>query len=553
MESVNRSQSPEKDETDAAYTSPGAEKAATTSDDNIDTPTQPTRTISPARFWITILSLSLLGFVSALDVTIIPPALPTIIENLGGSTQYIWTANSFVLASSVFQPLVGQLANILGRKMPTIASISLFIIGSGIAGGATNLAMLIAGRAVQGVGAGGIYVLIDIVTCDFVPLRERGKFLGIVQASGGVAAALGPVVGGALAAKNWHWIFYINLPICALPLLTIILFMHAHKGTGADTFRNLDYVGNLVFTPSVFAVLYALISGGIEHPWSSWRVLVPLVIGLAGWAFFHLYQHYFASNPSIPTRLFTTRTSATGFALSFLSAVLLQTIGFFLPVYFQSVLGTSVSLSGVYFLPVTVGVLFSAAGAGVVLSKFGQYRPLHVVAFALSVLGYGLVHLLDQSTYKAVWVILELLLSVGLGITISTILPAILAALPDSDVASANAAFSFVRTFGFTWGVTLASIIFNAVFNRNLSQIELPSLRDELRNGGAYAFASQVEKVKPLIDAESWNQILRVYIASLRSVWWFGLGTSILALLLVVVEEDLVLSTELETDYGLHD
>ncbi|KAI0100866.1 major facilitator superfamily domain-containing protein [Nemania sp. FL0031] len=535
-----------------AYTTPDAEKPIVRLPDTIDTAMQPSDRISPARFWITILSLSLLGFISALDVTIIPPALPTIIAHIGGSTQYIWIANSFVLASSVLQPLVGQLANILGRKAPTIGSVSLFIIGSGIAGGASNVAMIIAGRAIQGVGAGGIYVLIDIVTCDFVPLRDRGKFLGIVQASGGVAAALGPVLGGVLAERNWRWIFYINIPICALPLLTIILFMHAHRGTGEDTFRNLDYVGNLVFTPSIFAILYGLISGGTENPWSSWRVIVPLALGAVGWAFFHAYQHFYAPRPSIPTRLFISRTSATGFALSFLSAILIQTAGFFLPIYFQSVLGTSVSMSGVYFLPVTVGILFSAAGAGVLLSKYGLYRPLHFVAFALSILGFGLFHLLGPSTHKAVWAILELIVAIGFGITISTILPAILAALPDSDVASANAAFSFVRTFGFTWGVTLASIIFNAVFNHNLSQIQSPEPRDRLRNGGAYAFASQAEKIKLLIDSESWDQILRVYTVSLRSVWWFGLGISVLALLLVGIEEDLVLSTELKTEYGLH-
>ncbi|KAI1127994.1 major facilitator superfamily domain-containing protein [Nemania abortiva] len=504
---------------------------------------------SPTQFWITILSLCLLGFISALDVTILPPALPTITASIGGSSQYIWIANSFVLAQSVLQPLIGQLANILGRKIPVVASIVLFIVGSGIAGGARNVAMLIAGRAVQGVGGGGIYVLIDIVTCDLVAPRHRGKFLGIVQSCAGVAAALGPVLGGLLAARAWRWIFYLNIPVCALPLFTIA-FSRTRKADASSTFRNLDYVGNLVFTPSIAAILYGLISGGSEHPWSSWRVILPLALGTAGWVFFHLHQRYFARNPSIPSRLFLTRTSATGFALTFLSAIIGQTAGIFLPVYFQSVAGTTVLISGVLFIPVTVGILFAAATAGVLLSKHGQYRPLHFAGFAFCILGYGLFQLFSRSTHKALVVVAELVAAVGFGIPISTVLPAILAALPESDVASANAAFSFIRTFGYTWGVTIASIIFNAAFDARLDRIGDAGLRDRLRNGGAYALASQARGLGETIDPETWGQVVSVYVASLRAVWWFGLGASALALLLVGLERELELSTELNAEYA---
>lgn len=144
------------------------------------------------RFWMTIVALSLLSFISALDVTIIATALPLISEEIGGARDYVWIANSFVFASAVLQPLIGQLANILGRKLPLITSILLFMLGSGLAGGARNPAMLITGRTVQGLGAGGIYVLIEIVCCDLVPLRERGKYLAIVNVWAAVAAALGP-------------------------------------------------------------------------------------------------------------------------------------------------------------------------------------------------------------------------------------------------------------------------------------------------------------------------------------------------------------------------
>jgi MFS family permease len=159
------------------------------------------------RFWGIFVALCLLAFISAFDVAIITTALPTITADIGGAEQYVWIANSFVVASSVFQPLVGQLANIFGRRVPLIVCTALFALGSGVAGGANNVGMLIAGRAVQGVGAGGVYVLLDIVCCDLVPLRQRGKYLGLMNSWSGVAAGIGPVAGGALAEWNWRWMY----------------------------------------------------------------------------------------------------------------------------------------------------------------------------------------------------------------------------------------------------------------------------------------------------------------------------------------------------------
>lgn len=164
----------------------------------------------PARFWMIIVALSLLAFISSLDAMIIGTALPTITAEVGGASVYVWIANCFVFAASAVQPLIGQLADILGRKTPIAGCVVLFAVGSGIAGGATNPAMLIAGRTIQGVGAGGIYVLMDIIICDLVPLRDRGRWLALINAWAGVAAALGPVLGGALGQHNWRWIFYLK-------------------------------------------------------------------------------------------------------------------------------------------------------------------------------------------------------------------------------------------------------------------------------------------------------------------------------------------------------
>lgn len=511
-----------------------------------------------AHFWIIICSLSLLAFISALDVMIITTALPTIVSEIGGANHFVWIANSFVIASCVLQPLVGQLADLLGRKLPTVASVALFIVGSAMAGAAQGPGLLIAGRTVQGVGAGGMYVLIDVVCCDLVPLRERGKYLGIVNSTAAVAAAIGPVIGGAMAASNWRWIFYMNIPICAVPLISLLLFMRMKKtedGNGSrypSKARQIDLVGNLVFIPSMVALVFGLVTGGIETPWSSWRVILPLVVGILGWVVFHVHQH-FAVNASIPSRLFANRTSAAAFALTFLSSVATQAISYFLPVYFQAIQGNTVDRSGINFLPLAIGTLVSAVIAGVLLSQFGMYRVLHLVAFACSIIAFGLLTTLDGSTPTVAWAFFELIASAGAGIPVSTLLPAIMAALSESDVAAATAAFSFIKTFGYIWGVTIPSILFNAIANNNLDLIPSAEIRSQLADGGAYSFASQAHRLQSMLPSDLWSRVETVYLRALDSIWWFSLAISILGFGIVGLERGLELRTELETDYGLED
>lgn len=263
------------------------------------TPPTPTQQKRGVRFWGTIVCLCLLSFLSALDVTVITTALPTITDDIGGARQYVWIANSFVVASSVMQPLFGQLANIFGRRTPLVASVAAFTLGSTLAGSARDAGLLIAGRTTQGIGAGGMYVLLDIVCCDLVPLRDRGTYMGLIFACAGVAAALGPPVGGALAAANWRWIFYMNLPICGLVLAGLLFFMQVRSGavqakelSVMAKIGRIDIVGSLIFTPSMIALLFGLIEGGTQYPWSSWRVLLPLLLGAIGWICFHAQQFF---------------------------------------------------------------------------------------------------------------------------------------------------------------------------------------------------------------------------------------------------------------------
>lgn len=344
-----------------------------------------------------------------------------------------------------------------------------------------------------------------------------------------------------------------NIPICGVALAVILLFMRVKTGTvrpGMSKLEQVDWLGNLIFIPSMVSLLLGLVMGGIQHPWSSWHIILPRALGLTGWIAFHFQQSASITRwPSVPARLFANRTSSTAYVLTFLASLLVQSAAYFLPVWFQAVLGTTVLQSGVKFLPFAIGTLFFAVVGGVSLSKFGAYRPLHAAAFALSAIGFGLFTILTTSTAR--WAVFQLIASAGLGITQSTLLPAIMAGLPEADVAASAAVYSFIRTFGFVWGVTMPSIIFNAIVNKNLDLISSDALRDQLRNGAAYSFASHVHGVRNELESERWNEIIMVYTKGLNVIWWVALGISIAALVGVAGEKDLELRNELETEYGI--
>lgn len=292
--------------------------------------------------------------------------------------------------------------------------------------------------------------------------------------------------------------------------------------------------------------------GGNQYSWSSWRIILPLVLSCVGWIVFHI-QQYWTPNPSIPSRLFRNRTSITGYLLTFISSVIVQAQSYFFPIHFQAILSTTILQSGTNFLPFAIGTLGFAATSGILLSKFGAYRPLHATAFALSAIGFGLYTLLDDHSSRAAWAVFELIASAGCGLILSVLLPAIMAALPEADVASAAAAFAFMKTFGYIWGVTIASIMFDAVFDRNLHLISSPKLRSVLRDGSACSFASQVHLERDSFSGEEWRELVLVYTRSLRAIWWVGLGLSLIGFFAVGFERGLELRKTLDTDYGIDD
>jgi MFS family permease len=514
-------------------------------------------TSTPAKhgfgFYMIIFSLAVVVFFSAMDATIIVTAFPTISRELHGGDKYVWIANCFVLASTVVQPLVGQLANIFGRRNPMLISVSLFAIGSGVAGGATNIAMLIAGRTLMGLGSGGIMVLMELIICDLVSLRERGKYLGLILGGSGLGVPLGPVIGGALAQANWRWVFYINLPVCAVTLVLLIIFLRLKYTPEASwklALARIDYFGSVLFITSITSILLGLILGGTVFPWSSWRVILPLVLGFVGWAFFHVFEYSsWCKEPIIPPHIFGNRTTTTALVLTFTSGMLLEWTTFFLPVYFMGVLTTSPLKAGVDVLPFTIFVVPCAMVSGVLITIYGTYRPIHSASFAIGAVAYGLLSLLDEQSSRAAWICFQLLIAASIGLHMMSTLPAVLAPLPESDVAAATGTFAFLRVFGWVWGISIPSIVFNGQFNKHLHEIDNVELRDTLANGASYGYASQGFLLG--LSGTEREQTVKVYAQAMKTVWQVAAAFSAVAFLMVFLEKHVVLRTELNTEFGI--
>ncbi|KAI4199284.1 MAG: hypothetical protein LQ346_002593 [Caloplaca aetnensis] len=517
------------------------------------------------RFWAIIAALAVTGLLTALEATITSTALPTIIEELGGASLYVWVINLYFLTMTAFQPLYGQLANVFGRRYPLIFATAIFTFGSGICGGAHNIAMMIAGRALQGIGgernsanafaAGGVNVLIEIVVCDMVPLRERGNYLAIIFGLIALGTALGPVFGGLIVQhSSWRWCFYLNLPIGGAALVMLVAFLQVNweKETNVRTkLRRIDWIGNTLFVASVVAVLIALSWAGTVYAWSTFRIIVPLVLGFVGFAVFLLYESSkFCAEPTMPVHLFTNRTSLVAFILTFLHSVVTIWALYFLPIYFQGVLGSSPGRSGVQLLPTVLFLIPFAATGGKLVARFGRYRPIHLAGFAIMVVGFGLFSILSATSPTAAWVIYQAIEAAGAGLIIPALLPAVQAPFSDADTALATSTWAFVRSFGLVWGATIPAAIFNNRFDELArGRVRDPAILSVLTGGQAYQHATR--QFLDSLPREVARQVSAVFLETLKRTWQVAIGFAGLGFVLVSLEREIKLRQDLNTEFGV--
>lgn len=512
------------------------------------------------RFWLIFVAVCVATLVVAVDVSIISTALPTIAEDLHSAELFVWVANAYVLATTVVQPIYGQMANIFGRRSLTIISVLLFMLGSGLAGGANSTAMLIAARVVQGLGGGGIITLGEIIICDLLPLRERGQYSGLIAGTYAIGTVIGPVLGGVFTQHvTWRWVFYINLPICGIALGLIVPFLNLkyhRQGTIVDRIKRIDWIGATSLTMSVTAILLALAWAGTNHSWSSWRTILPLILGFAGMLGFFVHQFSgHVAEPTMPPKLFSNRTSVSIFVMAFVHGILLLYVTYFMPVYFQAVRGATPTRSGVEIFPIATTIAPAAAISGVLVTITGKYRLYHFLGFALMAAGCGSLSTLDANSSMGAWIGFQLMFGLGNGMVFNTMIPPLLASLPSSEVATATATWTFMRSFGQIWGIAIPSAIFNqridTLVQKNLSAF--PNIAQLLVRGGAYQQATAAF-IRSLPESDNVRGIVQnVYVEALKTVWYVSIPFAVIGIPIALFVKSYKLTNELETEFGMRE
>ncbi|KAJ5110594.1 MFS general substrate transporter [Penicillium argentinense] len=507
------------------------------------------------RFWAIYVSLCVSILLAAVESTVTSTALPAITDELHAGENYVWFVNSFFLTSACFQPLFGQTANLFGRRWLMIGAVAFFVLGSGISGGAINAAMMIAGRTIQGIGGGGINVMIDMIVSDLLPLRERGNFMGMIFAIFSIGTSLGPFIGGALVQQSsWRWVFYLNLPIGGTALVCLFFFLHVNyqREPWQQKLKRIDYVGNALLMTSIVSILLALTWGGTTYAWSNWRIIICLVLGFVGMIVFHLYEASpWCAEPMMPPHIFGNRTSFAALIVSFLHNMLTFWVVYFIPVYFQSVKLSSSARAGVQFLPSVILAVPTAMVAGIVLTKWGRYQPIHAIGMGLALLGLGLFTLFDANSSAAEWIIYQIITAIGLGLLLTTTLAAVQVDLEEKDVGLATATWAFIRSYGAIWGISIPAAVFNTQFGHLSGRISDPAVAAKLSGGEAYSHVSAtfIKSLTPQVREE----VIGVYSDTLKLVWQVSLAFAALGFIMTWFEKQIKLRTELETEYGLKD
>ncbi|PWZ03581.1 LOW QUALITY PROTEIN: MFS general substrate transporter [Testicularia cyperi] len=418
------------------------------------------------KFYLIILSVALFVFLVALDQTIVSTAVPAVTQDFNSFTDVGWYGSAYLLTSTCFQPLFGRLYGRFTVKWVFLASLFIFEIGSLICGVAQDSTTFIVGRAIAGLGMSGGYSGTMIIVTLISPAHVRPLLMSLVGAIYGLGGTIGPIIGGAFTSETtWRWCFYINL--CFFPIvgLSILFFLSTPKRHQTDSawkrIYTIDWLGVALSLCSVICLLLALQWGGIQYLWSDSKV-IGLLVGFAVIAIaFVAEQWYLGDDAIIPFRLHKQRTVGFGSLVNFCIAGSYFGLLYFVPIYFQTVQGSSAIRSGVQTLPFIVAVIVAVTLSGGLINKFGYYIPILFFGSALTAVGAGCLYLLRPDSPQSLWVGLQFLAGFGPGLAFMIPFSAVSARLEPKDIELGAAIVTFWQTLG---GTIFVSSIFQNKF-----------------------------------------------------------------------------------------
>ncbi len=431
--------------------------------------TEPRPEVPPLRLR-TVMAGSLLAMVlAALDQNIVNTALPRMVGDLGGMQHLSWVVTAFMLTSTSTTPLYGKLSDLYGRRTMFFIAIVVFLAGSLLCGAARSMGQLIAFRALQGLGAGGLLVLAQAAIADVVSPRDRPRYQGLFTGTFALSSVAGPLLGGVITQTlSWRWVFYVNLPVGIMALAMIAMGLRRPPG---GTRRAVDYAGTLLLAGATTALLLLLAWGGNEFSWASPEAagMAVLVVALAG---LFLRQEQRTSEPLIRLALFRSAIFARGVTVGGMMSFAMLGSTVFLPLYFQLVLGMDPAVAGAMLLPQVAGMLLTSIIGGRAVSRLGKNRAFLLAGLGLEAVALASLAVLAYVAAPAGLFLISMgMLGMGMGMGMPNLTTAVQNSVAHHELGAATGAMTFVRSLGGALGVALSGLIMTARLGAALAQL----------------------------------------------------------------------------------